>query len=68
MAQGVMAQGMFDSLKDLGFTVEIDQVYNLFDLMGQMKFGLGEALEVAVGGFPQGKQGIPVFKISAMGS
>lgn len=68
MAQGVMVEGMLDGGKDLGLTIEIDQVYDLFDLMGQMKLGSGEELQIAVGRIPQGKQSITVLKVSAMGS
>jgi len=68
VAQGVMAQGMLHGGQDLGFTVEIDQFNNLFDLMGQMQFGLGQGFYVLMGRIPQGQQGIPVLKISAMGS
>jgi len=59
---------MLDGGKDLGLTIEIDQIYDLFDLMGQMKFGSGQEFHIAVGRIPEGKQGVPVLKISAMGS
>lgn len=59
---------MVDGGKDLGLTIEIDQIYDLFDLMGQMKFGSGQEFQIAMGRIPQGKQSITVLKVSAMGS
>lgn len=67
MAQGMVFEGMLHGLEDLGFTVEIQQIYYLFDLMRQMEFGFGEEFHIAVGRFSQDQEGIAVFKISAMG-
>jgi len=64
VAQGVVVQGMVDGLKDLGFTVEVDQFHDLFDLMGQMKFGFGQKFQIVAGRLAEGQEGIPVLKIS----
>jgi len=68
VAQGVMAEGMLDGGPDLGLTVQIDQIDDLFHLMGQIKLGSGQPFQVAMGRIPEGKEGIAVFKVSALGS
>jgi len=68
VAQSVVVEGLVDRLKDLGFTVEVDQFHDLFDLMGQMKFGFGQKFQIVVGRLAQGEERIPVLKISGPGS
>jgi len=67
VAQGMVREGMLHGGQDLGFAVELHQLHNLFDLMGQTEFGFGEEFNIAVGGFSQGQQGVAVFEVGAVG-
>jgi hypothetical protein len=68
VTQSVVTESMLHGGKNLGFTVEIEQFDDLFDLMGQMQFGLGQEFQIVVGRLPQSQQCITVFEISAMRS
>ncbi len=68
MAQGMVVEGMLHGGKDLGFTIEIYQLDDLFDLRGQTEFGFGEQLHIVMGDVSQGEQGIALLKVSAVRS
>ena len=57
---------MFHGLQDFGFPVQVYQLDNLLNLVGQTQLGLGEALYIAMGGFSQGEESVPVFEIGAV--
>ena len=67
VAQGMVREGVSHGLQDFRFPVQVHQLHNFFDLMGQTELGFGEEFDIAVRRFSQGQEGIAVFKIGAVG-
>lgn len=67
MAEGAMLHGMLHNREDFSLPVEIDERYNLFDMMWDVDFGTGHGFNVAFCGISQSHEGIPMFKKDGMG-
>ena len=67
MTHGMVAKGMIHRPQDLGLPIEVDQADDLLELIEGVKLGFGQGLDIALGCFPQGQQGVTVLKVSGLG-
>lgn len=62
VAEGLIGKSMVHSAEDFGFTIELNEAGNFFEVVGDGEVCCGEGLEVALRGIAERKDQITVFK------
>lgn len=67
VAEGLIGKSMVHSAEDFGFTIELNEAGNFFEVVGDGEVCCGEGLEVALRGIAERKDQITVFKKKGFG-